>query len=337
MRLLHLIPCCTLAFSAAIFGQTQPEPTGKRVDLGGYKFHLSCTGHGNQTVVLSPGGGDYSFVWTLVQHPLEANFRVCSYDRPGSAWSDPGPQPVTLRQEAAELETALRISGERAPFIMVGHSIGGLVVRTFAEGFPDEVAGIVLVDTPSPDATMGYFGKLVRLRELAKRTVPPVQTMQTSPPRAVSDSDREQALKYKSHRINPPYDRLPTNIQTLQLWAQALPPSVVTSANDDFTPEEWQFLYETQQLGHPLGNKPLVVMLAMKEDLNHPSDVSAEQWHALYLEKVQQKRETKSLSTNSKVVEVKNSGHAIHLEQPAAVVQAIRDVALANRNKAALQ
>ena len=337
MRSLQL-SMCMLALAGAALAQTQqPAPLGKRVDLGGYSFHINCTGHGSQTVVLSPGGGDFSFVWTLVHKPLEADFRVCSYDRPGTAWSDPGPQPVTLRQEASELESALRTSGEKMPYILVGHSIGGLVVRTFAEGFPDEVAGVVLVDSPSPDATMGYNGKLVRIRDLAKRSIPPVQTLQSSPPTPASNTEQEQALKYKSHRINPPYDRLPADIQALQLWAQTLPPSVSASAQDDYTPEEWQFLWEVQNSGHPLGNKPLIVMLAMREDLNHPPDVSAERWHSLYLEKIEQKRNTKSLSTNSKVVEVKNSGHAIHLEQPQAVVQEIREVASASRSKTNLR
>src|ERR1700743_695578 len=155
----------------------EPVPLGKMVDLGGYRIHIYCTGSGKQTVVLSPGGGDFSFVWYLVQQRLQTSARVCSYDRAGSAWSDPGPQPLTLRQEAYELELALNLSGEKGPYILVGHSIGGLVVRTFAEGYPDETSGMVLVDAPSPDGTMGYYGKLVRVRDLAKRTIPPIQTM----------------------------------------------------------------------------------------------------------------------------------------------------------------
>jgi pimeloyl-ACP methyl ester carboxylesterase len=177
----------------------KPPPLGQMVDLGGYRIHLYCTGSGKQTVVLSPGGGDFSVAWYLVQQQPQRSARVCSYDRAGSAWSDPGPQPLTLRQEAYELELALRLSGERGPYILVGHSIGGLVVRTFAEGYPDEASGIVLVDAPSPDGTMGYYGKLVRVRDLAKRTIPSIQTMKTSPPVPISDAEREQALKYKSH------------------------------------------------------------------------------------------------------------------------------------------
>lgn len=159
---------------AALSSEPEPVPLGKMIDLGGYRIHLYCTGNGRQTVVLSPGGGDFSFAWYLVQQKLQASGRVCSYDRAGSAWSDSGPQPLTLRQEAYELESALKLSGEKGPYILVGHLIGGLVVRTFAEGYPDETSGVVLVNAPSPDGTMGYNGKLVRVRDLAKRTIPPI-------------------------------------------------------------------------------------------------------------------------------------------------------------------
>jgi pimeloyl-ACP methyl ester carboxylesterase len=289
----------------------EPTPLGKMVDLGDYRIHLYCTGKGKQTVVLSPGGGDFSFVWYLVQQKLQSSTRVCSYDRASSAWSDPGPQPSTFRQEAYELEMALRLSGEKGPYILAGHSIGGMVVKTFAEGYPDETAGMVLVDATSPDATLGYFGKVVRVRDLAKRTIPPVQTMKTSPPIPISDAEREQALKYKSHKINPPYDRLPLEMQKLQLWAQMLPPKVALSEKDDYTPEEFQLLYGIQQFGHPLGGKPLITMIGMQE--------AGE-------EKIEEKKAFQTLSINSKVVEVQDAGHAIHLQDPDAVVSAIHDV-----------
>ena len=319
----------TLLTAIAVAAQSsapEPAPLGKMVDLGGYRIHLYCTGKGRQTVALSPGGGDFSFVWYLVQQKLQASTRVCSYDRAGSAWSDPGPQPLTLRQEAYELELALKLSGEKGPYILVGHSIGGLVVRTFAEGYPDETSGVVLVDAPSPDGTMGYYGRLVRVRDLAKRTIPPIQTMKTSPPIPISDTEREQALKYKSHKIHPPFDRLPAEIQKLQLWAQMLPPRVEQSEKDDYTPEEWQFLYELQQFGHPLGDKPLITMIGMKEAEDRPAPMSVEQWHTLHQEKVEQKRAFIALSTNSKAVEVQDAGHSIHLEDPDAVVNAIHEV-----------
>lgn len=88
----------------------EPVPIGKMVDLGGYRIHLDCPGKGKQTIVLSPGGGDFSFVWYLVQQQVQTFARVCSFDRAGYAWSDPGSQPLTFRQEAYELDSTSRIS-----------------------------------------------------------------------------------------------------------------------------------------------------------------------------------------------------------------------------------
>src|SRR5437870_10242016 len=77
----------------------KPPPPGKLVDIGGYRLHVDCTGRGGPTVVLEAGAGDFSFDWSLVQPEVARFTRVCSYDRAGSAWSDPGPVPRTMRQE----------------------------------------------------------------------------------------------------------------------------------------------------------------------------------------------------------------------------------------------
>jgi hypothetical protein len=109
---------------------------------------------------------------------------------------------------------------------------------------------------------LGYYGKLVRVRDLAKRMIPTIQAMQSSPPILTTEEEREQSLKYKSRKIHPPFDRLPPVIQKLQLWAQLLPPRVEQSEKDDYTPEGLQLQYEILQFGHPLGNKPLITMMA---------------------------------------------------------------------------
>jgi pimeloyl-ACP methyl ester carboxylesterase len=151
--------------------------------------------------------------------------------------------------------------------------------------------------------------------------------METSPSIPISDAEREQALKYKSHKIHPPFDRLPPAIQELQLWAQTLPPKVAVSEKDDYIPEEFQLLYEIQQFGHSLGGKPLITMIGVKSEAEaRPLTMSQEQGHALYEERIEEKRAFRRLSTNSKVIEVEDAGHAIHLEDPDAVVNAIREV-----------
>lgn len=117
---------------------------GKLVDVGGYRLHLSCLGVGSPTVILESGALDSSRQWDRVQAEVAKTTRVCSYDRAGFGWSDPGPEPRTSRQMAVELHTPLTKSGVNSPYVLVGHSFGGLNVRLFAELYPTEVGGMVL-------------------------------------------------------------------------------------------------------------------------------------------------------------------------------------------------
>src|SRR6266478_8241280 len=114
-------------------------PPGKLIDVGGWRLHLNCMDNTNgsgPTVVMEIGAGGYSFDWGLVQPAVAGFARVCSYDRAGNAWSDFGPRPRTMKQIAYELHTALVNAGIKAPYVLVGQSIGGLYVRVFAEQYP---------------------------------------------------------------------------------------------------------------------------------------------------------------------------------------------------------
>src|SRR4051794_17724326 len=109
-------------------------PPGKLVDVGGWRLHLDCTGElrpGVPTVILEAGLGDFSVEWSLVQPRVAQFARVCSYDRAGDGWSDIGPYPRTHRQIVYELHTLLSHAGERPPFVLVGHSYGGWLVRLY--------------------------------------------------------------------------------------------------------------------------------------------------------------------------------------------------------------
>jgi pimeloyl-ACP methyl ester carboxylesterase len=152
-----------------------PPPPGRLIDLGGYKLHLNCTGQGKPTVVLSAGAGDASFAWALVQPEAAKLTRVCSYDRSGTAWSDLGPKPRTVYQEAYDLHRLLAKAGEHGPYVLVGHSAGGTVARIFAMQYRKETRGVVLVDAGHENGQYNINGKWVRLRTLA--TVSPRPTL----------------------------------------------------------------------------------------------------------------------------------------------------------------
>lgn len=126
-----------------------PAP-GKLVDIGSYRLHLACSGEG-PTVVLEYGHQGSYLDWYLVQPQIAKFARVCAYDRGGYGWSDPSPKPRVPSVMAEELHALLHAASEAPPYILVGHSFGGLNAVLFAHKFPDEVAGVVLVDASLPE------------------------------------------------------------------------------------------------------------------------------------------------------------------------------------------
>jgi pimeloyl-ACP methyl ester carboxylesterase len=128
-------------------------PPGQLVDVGGYRLHLHALdpASGGPTVILEGGAGLGSVTWAWVQPRVAERTRVVAYDRAGVGWSERGPQPRDAEQVATELHTALRAAGIEGPYVLVGHSFGGLYVRVFADRYPEEVSGLVLVDPTHPD------------------------------------------------------------------------------------------------------------------------------------------------------------------------------------------
>src|SRR5258708_1109631 len=116
-----------------------PPPPATLFDIGGQRLHVDCTGRGSPTVILESGTGDVSVIWSLVQPGVSAFTRVCSYDRGGYAWSDPGIRPRTFAQLALELHTALKRVHIDPPYILVGQSYGGLVIHGFSGVYRPEV------------------------------------------------------------------------------------------------------------------------------------------------------------------------------------------------------
>lgn len=139
-----------LAVTALATGPAAASPA-RRVDVGGYRLHLHCVGEGTPTVVLDAGAGSTSGTWDWVVPGVREFTRVCVYDRAGLGRSDPGPMPRTSERIAVELKALLSRSGIRAPYVLGGHSFGGLNMRLYAALHPDEVAGLVLVDATPED------------------------------------------------------------------------------------------------------------------------------------------------------------------------------------------
>jgi pimeloyl-ACP methyl ester carboxylesterase len=157
-----LVGLCGLIVLVALSGTTyqwlatrkdlaSTPPPGHLVDIGGYRLHLWCTGDGAPAVILDTGLGGTSAGWGFVQPDVARFTRVCSYDRAGLGYSDPGPSPRTARRIASELAKLLDRSGIGGPLVLVGASSGGFNVRVFAAEHPQRVAGLVLVDASHED------------------------------------------------------------------------------------------------------------------------------------------------------------------------------------------
>ena len=316
---------CIFILSACVVfaaNTSEPKPPGKLVDLGGHRIHVNCTGKGSPTVVVENGLGDFSFDWILVQARTSPFTRICTFDRAGYAWSDPGPKPRTFSQLNLELKDALFRAGEQGPFVLVGHSYGGPVVRNFATTYPHEVAGMVLVDAAFEGQRVGIGGKtMIRLGGEAKgRSIPP-------PHEGTSGLDRPlvraEDLPAKLKALDPMYLVLPPDEQKMHLWAQGLP-ALYDAENSQ---REWSEEYFAKWLATPqagtLGTTPLIVLTRADGGYSDGDyDIPAAQ---LEKERKEGQARLALLSTNSRQVIV-HSGHNMELEAPDDVTAAIRKV-----------
>lgn len=152
-------PPAVPATSAVVTANT--APVSGVFDVGGRGLYLACEGQGAPTVVLEAGLGGWSEDWAAVLPALTELTRVCAYDRAGLGQSDPPRlRPRTSLDVALDLHALLQAAGEAGPYVLVGHSMGGYHVRVYAGEYPDEVAGVVLVDSSHPDQAQAFLDAL---------------------------------------------------------------------------------------------------------------------------------------------------------------------------------
>jgi pimeloyl-ACP methyl ester carboxylesterase len=128
-----------------------PARIGQAVDIGGRTLNLYCSGQGTPTVILEPGGNSPGYDWVLLQSKMAAFTRACWYDRAGVGWSDPPSSPRTSASIVSDLHEALQRAGVLPPYVMAGGSVGGEYVLIYTARYPTDVAGLVLVDSATPD------------------------------------------------------------------------------------------------------------------------------------------------------------------------------------------
>jgi pimeloyl-ACP methyl ester carboxylesterase len=293
------LACTSLeAITAAGDAGRYPAP-GQLVDVGGYRMHINCTGTGSPTVVLDAGAGGSSLDWNLVQPALSETTRVCSYDRAGLGWSDAGPEPRTPEQIATELRTLLHDAGIPGPYVLVGHSLAGKNVRMFELQHPQEVAGMVLVDARS---------EYVDDRTSADEAMAFQQSvsMQGMVLRAARTVGLVRLLGRTLYGVAP----MPSETRTLMALV-ATSSRAVKASSDELT--ERASSDDQLRAAPSLGNLPLVVLAA------DDSMASIAFWP-------EAQNAQAALSTAGRLVVVEHSGHYIHWDHPAIVIDAVRDV-----------
>lgn len=319
----------TLLLGPALAAQSAPAPPGVLVDIGGQKLHLNCTGKGSPAVVFENGTGDFSLIWSLVQRSVATFTTACSYDRGGSAWSEMGRQPRTFAQLSLELHAGLDRVGVKPPYVMVGQSYGGLLVRGFAARYPGDVAGMVLVDAVHEDQHIVYGGAPHLIRASAKGRIAPEPKIELGLAwvRAFHDSAAGPA-----EPLEAPLDRLPAGARKLWQWAAALPSSRhAQEAEIDWSPEELARFHEQRRTDrHTLGDIPLIVLARTNGEYDSGLSISAD---SLERERRALVADLAALSNRGEVRIAPHSGHNIHLEEPEFVVAAISDVVSAIRKR----
>ena len=309
-------------------GAPPPFPApGKLIDVGGWKLHLNCSGTRDALsplVVLEPGIGDFSVEWSLVQPVIAKTARVCSYDRGGDGWSEMGPHPRTFKQIVYELHTLLDRAGEKPPYVMVGQSYGGWLVRTYRSAYPTEVAGIVLVDagTDDPERIMPD-GSVGRASMLAKGVpIPPIKTsgplrIEEIPSNALG-AMRAGIAKTQPHANDPPRDKLPPEAKQMRSWALGQIGHIAAGVNPVEVEEIALLRKERLDTPQVYGDMPLIVITRGIPE----SDETA----AGIEDRRRSHKAIASPSRRGRWLIAEKSGHHVQIEQPDVVVTAIHDV-----------
>jgi pimeloyl-ACP methyl ester carboxylesterase len=293
-------------------GSGEPSAPGTYIWVGKHRLHLHCKGSGSPTVVFDAGLGGSSLDWTLV-HPEVAGFtRACAYDRAGYAWSDPGPLPRDSRNIVKDLEQLLGNGSVAAPYVLVGHSLGGLIVQRFARQHPHRIAGLVLVDATHED-------QFRRLQEAM-----------------ISDADARRwtlTTMYSSYRVP---EGLPDEVRQLATAFESRVQSIIVARS------ELTFLHGMARAvptgpatASAMGNIPDVPLVVISHRVIPPATATrksrlAETWMALQLELV-------SLSRQSRHVIAGTDDHYVHVREPELVIDAVRSIVEQHRLEKNLQ
>lgn len=266
---------------------------GKLYDIGGYSMHLFCTGEGSPTIVLSSGLGDDFTGWAKVQPVLSQQTRVCSYDRAGFGWSQSRPGVQDADAISSQLHQLIEAAAVQRPFVLVGHSISGIYLRSYAAHYPGDLAGLVFVDGATPLQDDRIPKELVTIQENQRHQMPWQKLLMT--------------LGW--YRLQGVCTSIPPGFEAYSAWikADSCIPSQMDAIENELDAEHTSG-EETIHAG-PFGDLPVLI-------LSRDPDVLASNWPAAVSKAnsiawSQMQEEAKGLSSESKRIIAKGSDHYI--------------------------
>ncbi len=284
----------------------------------GRRLNLYCTGKGGPVIIFDAGLGDGTKAWGLVQHEVSKETKACSYDRAGLGFSDPAKVAGTSRNAVEDLRQLIQSAKLASPYILVGHSYGGMNVKLYAETFPLEVAGLVLVD-PSHEDLGNEISALDP--ESGVRNKKYLEDLKGCI--ALESSELTEGTELYELCVGLTGDRYAADIRSADL-ALAVTDARIAAWVSEMSNVWTQSADEVRLAYRSLGDMPIIVLT--KEPAapgqNESVELRAEKnklWIRLH-------DEIAGMSTRGERITIVDSGHYIQLDQPSAVVAAIRRV-----------
>ena len=294
-------------------GQRLPQ-IGRSVDIGGRSLNIFCSGSGNPAVIFDSGAGAAGYIWSDIQPEIAKLTRACWFDRAGLGWSDDGPYPRSSSNMSRDLHTLLQRAGVPPPYVLVGHSLGGLNVRVYNGMYPRDVAGAVLVDAAHEDEPL-RAPKFMLGKTAPRFLWHPIWT--------AAHAARFVGLL----RLTSPHIRLPDDPaqRTREQIVEALrfQPKTIATLADPTTPVR----YEEAVRAGGFGDRPLIVLTRGKIDTPaNPSEMDRQYaaYTQVWMHEIQPK--LARLSSRGRQIIVEKSGHGIPDEAPETIVAAVREI-----------